>query len=1161
MAAVQDPNKELEAKKALLTLQGMILKATDNTTDAILRGNRAHAKSAAILKTIDSINRKTEKTRDKIRKSVEDEQHRTSKVLTDLESKIKVQKDDLILQKTTLRVMQRVGATDKKIAVAKSNIRSSEQKIVKLEEAHNRRNAAFKKFIIFQKDQLKKEIKGNRILSDVQQKYEATDVYFIKNAEEYNDALEHRLKLQEECVDALQKAGKITEAQAKNRKKEIRGESNVAETRAGLRGKATPREDAQERYREYVKENAPRFKVDSRGKPRISGKFISKEEATRQKGEALEFGKKEKFAVGKDLAGSVQSFASAKGFKGRLEAAKGIQDSLGKLKTLNATLGETAGLAKGAAGMFQGLGSAMGMLGKIGWIGLILSAVQMIASAVNDLNKFVKQYNKSFVKMYGPTVALKDVSGSMKAFSDAVFDMNRNLKYGLKSEDIMGLFEAMSAGGLSLQGVGKRIGGGYNEVILEATKLSKDFGVDLSEMGGMISDQMIDLRASLKDVSDSMEAMAYDASIAGIKSQKFYEAVSAATSALGYYGNYLNSTSAMLRTFADKGAMPFKDAAKEAQDLMGVFSGMDTQKKMGFIQMVGDKKVRSDMIDRAAQISKEEDVLTERIAAAKESARITKDADVKEKKLREAGALEEEKAAKRRVRINLEAYAKGDTQALATGLNYMTDKTVDYLISNLKNAGVSDLFDTDNLLAKAKILATTAQMPEEALTKLLETGRVVLADAKKSAEFIGDKFDKLPKDSRAALKGIMSGVMDSVATGEVIDEDALRSNLTDFVKSGSKLGMSVEDFIGQFKSNAYLLDKAVSGLDMSNEQNRKDVSELFMKTGVSMKSGAQDQANRLDEIVKNTTSFEDFLGIGKENMKYMAAMAGGGKLQDMANSAAMVTAQKVGGILGLLQKWMTGKKDSYVQDDSFKAKGGSFDQIANATMKTVLLQKKLFDLETKYDKNPSPVMKSQMEQIKGQISSLDSIKDGLSKDRPDLATEAVIAGGEAAQGMFSEQTKLSNRKSELESSISEGSLSGSDLLSAKEELAETEEVLKKIAYAINNPTGSSQPTYTPSSNIPTAKDAQITKSGLLYGTEGDILANKSDGAKMITAGMGQFANRLLSGGGGQAGTVVSLSLSIGNINGVVNTESFLKEAGPALQQLVAREYNDRQKRS
>ena len=648
------------------------------------------------------------------------------------------------------------------------------------------------------------------------------------------------------------------------------------------------------------------------------------------------------------MGGKLKALRSAKGVGGHIEAAKGIGETVSKFKDLSATLGKTAAGAKGAAGMFGMLGTAMEMLGKIGWVGLIIAAVALIAKAVNGADKLIKGFNQSFIKMYGPTIALKNVRESMRKFSDAVMDMNRNLKYGINKEEIMGLFDAMSAGGLSLQGIGKRVGGGYNEIIEKATILSKEFGVDLNEMGGMIADQMINLRASMDDVSKSMESMAYDASIAGIKSQKFYEAVTAATDALGYYGNYLSSTSALLKTFAQQGAMPFKDAAKEAQDIMGVFKGMDMIKKMGFIQLVGSEEIQRDQQERARQLKAEEDLLATKIEEAK-----------KEGDNDRAAVLEEEKATKKRQRVNLEAYSKDakNIQALAAGLDYVPDTIVKGMIKAIHGVDERlDIFDTEELLAKSKILADRMNIPEEALRKFFETSRNALDDARETTIEMGNKFSKIGDESKKGLQEIMSGYRQDIKEGKVIDYDKLKKDLSLFIAGGNDIGISIDDFIKQFEKNAYVVfgavDDAVLGIQSSEKAIKERTTELMTKPVVAIR-GSEERDKRIDKIVKNTMTFEKMIGITKESAEYLAAM----KASDMfkgenVNEAIVATARFTGLILdwlltGNIADKLLGRKPKSGEE---LKKDKRWNDTVELQKRSVLMQTKMNEKNAKFEK-------------------------------------------------------------------------------------------------------------------------------------------------------------------------------------------------------------------
>jgi hypothetical protein len=1199
MASAQDLKAEIESKKVLIALQNMLAKSTGRTADEILRSNRAHKQSSAVLRTIEKITNDTERVKNRIAKTVVTEQKRVEKAQRAVSEKIKEQRDLVIAQKAQLKVSIKDGNTEIKRSKNRDAIAKATKKIDKLEKASLQRNKDFKKYSKERTQLIKKEEASKRILGDIQKKYAGTDVYYIRNAEEYNEALEHRLKLQEEGVDALLKAKRITAAEAVARKKNLRGEENIAETREGLRDKAAGPESALEGYRQDIKERLPKYKLDSAGRPTIGGKQIDEKEAGRQRGEAAKFAKDKKQELGKEMSGNIKSLFSARGVGGKIAAARDMFDTSKKSKILADEMKAVGVNAKGAAGMFSMLGSAMGMLGKLGWVGLLLSAVQAIASAVNQSDKLIKGLNQSFMKMQGSTVGMKDVRKSMRTFTDSVFDMNRNLKYGINSEQIMGLFDAMSVGGMSLQGVGKRVGGGYNEVIKEAAELSLDLGVELSDMGGMIQSQMIDMKSTIGEASDSLQQMSYDASIAGIKSQKFYEAISSATDALSFYGNYLANTSTLLKTFSEAGALGFKDASKEVQELTGMFSGMDSTKRMGFIQVAGEEKVRALLKEKATQTAAEED------AAAEEIKKIDKDIDAAKKigdgervasLMQMRGAKEEERQTKKRQKLDMQAGAEGSVMAMQAALPYLAGSTMSLMQSELEKNKI-DIFNPEDLLAATKTIQNFANVSEDTVRVYASTLRNTLDNAKEVNKAIGDGLSKASEGTKKGLKTIVDSYKADIVSGKVIDYDKMKSDLQGFKDAGFDFGMSIDEFMSQFEKNAYVVADAVdaaAGGAAATVDSLKVATKAFIANSPKIRGGKGEQEKVRAELVKNSMSFEKMVGIGKETLAYMAASKISEFTNSMINDAIIGTAESAKGILSFLRNPKTKTGEEREKDPIWKAAIQSQERLTLLQMKAAKAQDDYNWAIEHGTKKQIKAASDQADAVQADIvAAKGTLASYITKGAYGSSSDEIESRGKDAAKKEDDRRRLSvERIKELKSSAgydknSSAQKEVADLLSGLKGLIEDSYIgiasgkvstgtSAPVDYLKEAPSEPAKPvknselankgievaklTETDKA-LPTVKDALVTQSGLMYGTKGDILANMTNGAKMVSAGMGQFANKLLPGSGAQAGTSVTLQLSIGNLNGVVNTESFLKEAGPALQQLVAREYNERQKRN
>ncbi|MCX7914296.1 MAG: hypothetical protein N2511_06905, partial [Thermodesulfovibrionales bacterium] len=195
--------------------------------------------------------------------------------------------------------------------------------------------------------------------------------------------------------------------------------------------------------------------------------------------------------------------------KGRLEAARSIQDIGKELMSLsNIAKASGKGISILSTGI-AGIGMAIKSLGLLGGLGLLIQGIVAVVKTVNEMDKFLKQFNKTFLKLYGPTVLMEDVGKSMKLFTDSIFNLQKQLKYGLTDEDIVNMFKGISEAGLSLQGILTRVSGGYGRIIEEAAKIHLEFGVAIEEAGSMLGEQMMDLRASLDDVVKGFKVLSY----------------------------------------------------------------------------------------------------------------------------------------------------------------------------------------------------------------------------------------------------------------------------------------------------------------------------------------------------------------------------------------------------------------------------------------------------------------------------------------------------------------------------------------------------------------------------------------------------------------------------------------------------------------------------
>jgi hypothetical protein len=985
-----------------------------------------------------------------------------------------------------------------------------------------------------------KTIWASKKLAKIRDDLNKTSDLSIRDEADLNKEYEKRLSLENSAIDAMKELGEIDGSQATRMKKDLLSENKVREAKNNLIQEGSEELKRAQAYKEKI------AKLKRTGTP----KEISEEIRSKHG----------------DVMGAAGKMVTAKSTKERLAAAKELVQSNEDWKNLKTTMLGTGKASKGLAGTVNLLGMAFQTLGKMNWIALIISAVVAVGKAVNEMDKFIKQYNQSFSKMYGPTVAIKNVRGSMKDFTDAVFDMNRNLKYGLKSEEIMGLFDALSAGGLSLGGVGQRVKGGYNEVIEQSLRMSKDFGVSMEEMGGMISEQMMDLRSSLGDVSDKMRTLAYDASVAGVKSTKFYEAAMAAASGLSFYGNYIDNASARLRDFVKSGSMGLKDAAKETQALTDTFKNMTFEQRVATIQMAGGAgKWRKMFEEKSKAAAGEEQLLKDEVAAMKEKAASITDSAKKEQAYKDIAAKEDAINAKQKVKIMTAMYAKANEMGMAAGLEYLSEEGPAAVLTALDSVGQIDLFDPNNFEAAARAASKISGMNKETLLGVVTSMNMALGKARESAAALNNELKDVGPDALKSVKDIVGTYIDAAKGGKAIDFDKLTGDLKTYL-SDSKIG----GLIDQIKTNGYLVQEVLNGAAMNEATFKKAAKEQIAKPLLAMSGIGVDQRDkRIEELVKNTVSLDDIVGISKENATYLVAISD--PMRAMANFA-FATAQGVGNIYGLLAHW--GDK-SYKTNDQFLAtdKGKSLTEAVEAWQ---YASARLEDAKQRGDKESQNKFQQQVNKFQDSI-------DILSKDRTDIVPQIKMLTQESAAKRANSDIGRLDNISRLTEDVPILQSKKVDLQKTGESTPQTVSEIAKIDAAISEnkkqiallksqelaqsifegSSFSSLPAGPPIQTGPApssvAHDFMAMTAGYQNIKKGDLVIDSGSLAKGISAGSGQLIGKMGASANTGATTVtVPITLSVGSVNGDV--DDMLKKITPAIEQSFTRMFFDRQKR-
>ena len=802
-------------------------------------------------------------------------------------------------------------------------------------------------------------------------------------------------------------------------------------------------------------------------------------------------------------------FSGRTSFGSKMGALKSFKIAGEDLNKLNTIMGKTGKSALGASGMMKMLGSALGSLGKLGWIGLIIQAVGAVANAVNDLDKFIKNFNQTFAKLQGPTVMMKNVRKSMKEFTGAIFNLQRNLKYGLKSEEIVGMFQAVSESGMSLQGILQSVSGGYDKLIEDAAKVSFDFGVSMEEAGAMLGEQMTDLKSSVDEASDSFKVMSYDASIAGIQSQKFYQATYAAAEALSYYGKFLDSASSTLKNFQKQGGMGFKDAQKQTQTMTNLFKDMDKNTRVAFINMSGGvESYRKDFIKLEEESKQAITKHLDSIGAKRkelEEAKKKGDEDTINRLKNEIKVEEQQLTTSQKTMAMAGSAAKANAQDMAMYLEMISDKASEKMgeyFKMLRENNGPDVFTTGTRAMVEHMKALLGVSDEFAMQMIgtIKTSRVGIEQMAKDLQGV---VNDLPGTEKSVFGEKVMDIIRNGMEGDKMNMEKIRKGLVRYSELSS-------DNIDTIMSNLEKLPNSVQAFMKRGYQGV--ISDIENITIEEMKNvekitgeGDKGQEKRLNDLVKNTHSISDFIGINKEQLKYIVTSS---KPQELLADAAIATARHTSDIYNFIV-----------------GRFGSKEERVNAAYEKSLLKEitgykyKQLKAKQEYDKTTN------------------------------VSTRSVLSNDIRYYDEMISKTGASDK------TIVDASIAAENKLTDE---MEKRRIAEEKKY--NNLSGSITP-------IKPEGDYRASKGGYALLSKGDVVVNANNMSNGIGGDIGAFAGTAASdmvrtmGNAGptkQMAPQIPVSITIGSISG--NPEEFLKSIKPAIEQAFERMYFDKQKR-
>jgi hypothetical protein len=584
---------------------------------------------------------------------------------------------------------------------------------------------------------------------------------------------------------------------------------------------------------------------------RILEKALNVEGAVKNLEQMKRFGGKASFFTGAGGAAGGAGRALFKGDQATFSAqAKKMQDWSTAAKSSGKMMGF---LGKGLGSLATGLQA----LGKLNWIFALITAIGKMISVFNKLDKYAKGLNQEFLRMAGPAGALEDASGSMKEFNDAIHALDRNLSLALLPKEIQSFFSAVSGSGVSLQGIMQTVGN-YGRVIEQARKSSLEFGVSMEEMGQMIGTQMLELRSSLDDISDAFQKISYDASMAGVSSNKFYNAIESAALSLEFYGNNLQFVSGVLTEFIKTGNMGFKGATQLTDAVTELFKNMGMTERMQFISIAGMEEVRSafedlgkDYQNRLESINSEMDILNSKSGSLNE---------------KEKARLEELKGQQKQVENLRDRYkeiaATGDLVQMATMLPGLAAETPRLMLDYLGGLGM-DVFNVQDLPAVMKVLTDRLGLSAEQATQFVEEMNTLRRSFQKLDDKTLSASQALVRNNEGLRSLLESYKTNQVAFSEIEPElfRELYTTTRKFYKNEEEAAKVTEDLIAAIRNAPEVL--------LNPEMAAGRLAEISFRARGTRRAGIADlREKEMEELIEQTTPLSKLLEITQESMKY-----------------------------------------------------------------------------------------------------------------------------------------------------------------------------------------------------------------------------------------------------------------------------------------------------
>lgn len=601
--------------------------------------------------------------------------------------------------------------------------------------------------------------------------------------------------------------------------------------------------------------------------------------------------------------------SSPKNLNENAKSAGKWAERMKEMSVAGTAVGGSLGTASKMAGV---LGKAVGGVSAAmrGWPGMVLMAVKTIVDGVVKIDSYIKNMNKRFAMVRGPSIMTQDVGKQFREFNMAIVNMAANIRDGLNSDQVFGFMESLSQTGKRVTTLNEGFFG-YRDAVHVAAKASKVLGLEMTEVGGMMGQMMTDMRMNLDDVDDAFVQVAFDAEKSGLNTNKFWTAVNNATASLSFYGKFLTSVSTQMKALTETQLTGADQAANSIQEVTGIFAKQTIAQNLAFVELARNSKGGSKIFSKAyEQLSKKFKDEAEKLGG-QELHLEQKYAETKDPAtLRELEKVRKQIQNAQNDASDAAKAAKGDSHAQAVLLPKLADKSAGFLFDIMEGINQGPLSKLDPVKNADQFHALIQAMKSIVPGASEETVRTWIEMARRGADTLNEVLgvsttgtniqnnmaqflEDLNKGDTSA-QVTADGIMDilgkinenmtpeeataaATALAKLLETDeGMAKSLIQGAKISTGFKTGLEKLIS--KADAQELTQgtmagSLSALVSSSDLGTEIAKDNFNTSG-DMFTAAEAQKNAYDQtfeqIRDSTLSLDDMKKIAEDDLKYKA---------------------------------------------------------------------------------------------------------------------------------------------------------------------------------------------------------------------------------------------------------------------------------------------------